>query len=286
MTDRSLAAQFARLHRGPGVLVLPNAWDLASAVLLEQLPGVRALGTTSAGLAGASGKPDGEEVSLDQVLGVVRQITAAVSVPVTVDFEAGYGAGPAEVARSVAAVLEAGAAGINLEDGSVGGPGLDDAGLHAEKVAAAREAANRATVPLVVNARTDTYWRSVGEPADRLRETIRRLGRYRQAGADCVFVPGFPAAGLPAAEQRAAIAELVAALDGMPINLLARRDLLPVAELAELGIRRMSVGSGLYRLGLAAVRAAMRELLLSGDPAALATADELPYPELAKLLGG
>ena len=278
----SYAARLKQLHEGPEVLVLPNAWDLPSALLLADLPEVRAIGTTSAGLAAAAGRPDGEEVTLDQVLAVVAPITAALAIPVTVDLEAGYGAEPAQVSRSIAAVVAAGAAGVNLEDGSVGGPGLDAADRHAAKIAAAREAGG----PLVLNARTDTYWRSTGEPGERFAETVRRLRAYRAAGADCLFVPGFPTPGLPADRQREAIRELVGELDGAPINLLARADLLPVGELAELGIRRLSMGSGLYRLGLAAVRSAMGELLRSGRPAALATADELPYPELAKLLGG
>jgi 2-methylisocitrate lyase-like PEP mutase family enzyme len=278
------ARRLGALHRGPGVLVLPNAWDLASAVLIAGVPGVRAIATTSAGVAAAGGRPDGEEIALADLLAVVRQVAGAVDVPVSVDLEAGYGAEPADVARSVAAVIEAGAVGVNLEDGEVTGPGLDDPGRHAEKIAAAREAADRAGVPLVINARTDTYWRDTND--DRFAGTVARLRRYLAAGADCLFVPGYPDPRQPPDTQRAHIADLVAAVDGAPVNLLSRTGLPTVAELADLGIRRLSVGSGLYRLALAAARNALRDLLDRGDPAALATADELPYAELAKLLRG
>lgn len=278
------AERFRRMHQGPEVLVLPNVWDAGSAVLLGALPRVRAVGTTSAGMAAAHGVPDGERMAFDALLGALSRITRAVRVPVSVDLEAGYGRTPQEVADSVASVIEFGAAGVNLEDGRPDAGGLLDPGDHAERVAAARAAADRAGVPLVVNARTDTYWRADGPAHLRFGETVRRLNLYHEAGADCLFVPGFPEPGSTPDAQRAAVAALVAAVDGMPLNLLGRSDLLPVGELHRLGVRRLSVGSALYRLAMSSARDAMEDLLDSGEQDALGAAERLPYGDLSASL--
>ena len=298
----AMARRLRELHQGPDVLVLANAWDAGSAALLAALPGVRALATTSAGVAAAHGVPDGELLALDHTLALVARICRTVDVPVSVDLEAGYGNGPEDVADSVASVIEAGAAGVNLEDGD---PAREDRLLspseHAERISAARSAADQLDTPIVVNARTDVYWRGIGAPDDRLAETARRLRLYADAGADCLFVPGFPknaalgtgagagtasgaAAGMDPERQREMIGDLVARLDGVPLNLLAGSTDLPVHELRALGIRRLSVGSALYRLGMAAVCEAMRELLNSGRQEALAGAQRLTYTGLARML--
>lgn len=291
----AMARRFRELHQGSDVLVLANAWDAGSAALLAALPGVRALATTSAGVAAAHGVPDGERLALDHTLALVARICRTVDVPVSVDLEAGYGNNPEDVADSVASVIEAGAAGVNLEDGD---PAHDDRLLapsaHAERISAARSAARQLDTPIVVNARTDVYWRGIGAPGKRFDETARRLRQYVEAGADCVFVPGFPGAAAPAGagadsapdldRQRRLIGELVAHLDGVPLNLLAGTTDLPVDELRALGVRRLSVGSALYRLGMAAVREAMGELLTSGRQDALAGAKRLTYGELARTL--
>jgi 2-methylisocitrate lyase-like PEP mutase family enzyme len=272
------------LHDGPDVLVLPNAWDAGSAVLLAGLPGVRAIGTTSAGLAAAQGLPDGERLPLDQLLAVVGQLTRSVDVPVTVDLESGYGRTAEDVVDSVISLIELGAAGVNVEDGLPAGPGLAPVAAHAERVAAARAAGAETGVPLVVNARTDVFWRSTGEPGDRFDEAVRRLLAYRDAGADCLFLPGFPAADTPPEQLRTRIRELTAALDGAPVNVLAAPHLPPAAELRTLGVRRLSVGSALYRLAMSAALTAGTALLDTGDPAVLAPAADLPYARLAELL--
>lgn len=294
----AMARRLRELHQGPDVLVLANAWDAGSAALLAALPGVRALATTSAGVAAAHGVPDGELLALDHTLALVARICRTVDVPVSVDLEAGYGNRPEDVADSVASVIEAGAAGVNLEDGD---PAREDRLLppseHAERISAACSAADQLDTPIVVNARTDVYWRGIGAPDDRLAETARRLRLYADAGADCLFVPGFPrnaasATGAGAAagartgpqRQREMIGDLVAHLDGVPLNLLAGSTDLPVHELRALGVRRLSVGSALYRLGMAAVCEAMGELLNSGRQEALAGAQRLTYAELARTL--
>ncbi|MBV8540206.1 MAG: isocitrate lyase/phosphoenolpyruvate mutase family protein [Pseudonocardiales bacterium] len=284
-TQREKAELFRRLHAEGDMLVLPNVWDVGSAALLARLPGVRAVATTSAGVAGALGVPDGEHLDFDQMLAVVSRLIQAVSVPVSVDLEAGYGATPQYVADAVAAMIEAGAVGVNLEDGlSSNTDRLMEPEFHAERVAAACSVGAQVGLPLVVNARTDTYWRSTGARESRFDETVRRLRTYHDAGADCLFVPAFPPSGLEPARQRELIGELVAALDGAPLNLLARPDLPSVPELRRLGVRRLSVGSALYRLSMATARDAFADLLNSGRQEALRGADDLTYQDLLDAL--
>ena len=183
---RSRAEAFRALHVPGRPFVLPNAWDAGSARTLAALPSTRALGTTSAGIAWSLGQPDGD-LDRDAMLEVVARVAAAVDVPVSADVEAGYG----DAAGTVAAVLAAGAVGVNLEDGT-GDPAapLRSAEEHAAIVAAARAAADDAGVPLFVNARVDVWWAGVGEPQERLEVAIERCRRYVAAGADGVFAPG------------------------------------------------------------------------------------------------
>lgn len=175
------------------------------------------------------------------------------------------------------------------------GPGaLLDPTAHAERISAARAAADRLGVPIVVNARTDVYWRGSGPAGGRFAETVHRLRLYAAAGADCVFAPGFPGPEADAPAGRAAIAELVRELDGVPVNLLAEPGLPPISELGALGVRRLSVGSALYRLGMAAVRDAVSRMVdcqmddgrktQEGGLDALRGAQRLTYPDLAAAL--
>jgi 2-methylisocitrate lyase-like PEP mutase family enzyme len=261
------AEAFLALHIPGRPFVLPNAWDAASALTLAALPATAALGTTSAAIAWSLGRPDGE-LDRDAMLEVVARVAAAVDVPVTADVEAGYG----DVAGTVAGVLAAGAVGVNLEDGT-GDPAaplrsIDD---HAAIVAAARAAADGAGVPLFVNARTDVWWAGAGDPAERLEHAVERLRRYVAAGADGVFAP--------ALVDAPTIGALAAAV-GAPLNVLASPGLPPLAELATLGVARVSTGSGTYRAALAGAAAAVARL--TGDEA-LAPA---PYGDVQGLLGG
>src|SRR2546425_10740446 len=188
---RERAAALRRLHRGPGILLLPNVWDVASARLVETA-GFSAVATSSAGVAFVLGYPDGERVSRAEMAEAVRRIASRVSVPVTADMEAGYGPSPEDAAATARAVVAAGAVGMNLEDApGPGGEGtLMDQALQVERIRAAREAAAAAGVPIVINARPDAFLAGVGEPATRLAHGARRLGAYRDAGADCLFAPG------------------------------------------------------------------------------------------------
>ena len=274
MSQPDKAALFRRLHQGPGILVLPNVWDVASARIVEQA-GFPAIATSSAGVAFALGYPDGERISRDEMTSVVARIVAHVAVPVTADMEAGYGRGPEDAAATVRAVIAAGAVGMNFEDspGEGGEPLLPEA-LQVERVRAVREAADATGVPFVLNARTDVFLEQVGEPAGRLAHAVRRLNAYRSAGADCLFAPGV--------SDAATIAMLVKEVHG-PLNVLAVAASPPIRELERLGVARVSLGSGPMRAGLTVLRRIAEELRTAGTYGALAGA--IPHADLNRLLG-
>ncbi|PMR61194.1 isocitrate lyase/phosphoenolpyruvate mutase family protein [Verrucosispora sp. ts21] len=212
---------FAALHRAGDPLVLPNVWDVASARLLVEA-GFPALGTTSLGVAATNGLPDGVGATEAESLALIRRL-AALPVQLTADIETG------SVAAAVA-VAEAGAVGVNVEDA------LRPAAEHATLIRSVK----REVPELFVNARTDTHWQRPGD----LAEAISRVRRYADAGADGVFVPGL--------SEPADIAAVVAAVE-VPVNILFLPDRHTVAALAELGVRRISTGSLLFRAALAAI---------------------------------
>jgi 2-methylisocitrate lyase-like PEP mutase family enzyme len=187
---QALAARFREQNRA-GRLLLPNAWDAASARIFEEA-GFTAIGTTSAGIAYAQGFQDAQRISRDAMVRAVATIVRSVSCPVSADVEAGYGAGAADVAATVDAILDAGVVGINLEDNTHGGVGASLFGIDEQcfRMSAAREVAERRGVPLVINARTDTFLLALGSNVEeRLLMTAERGSRYLRAGADLVFVP-------------------------------------------------------------------------------------------------
>src|SRR5690349_20736238 len=182
-TQAGLARQFLELHHGPNILVLPNAWDVASARIFEEA-GFPAIGTTSAGVANSLGYPDGQKIPRKEMLAVVRRIAEAVEVPVTADVEAGYGTTPEDVANTAREVIAAGAVGMNLEDGVDGKPDLlADMNLQKEIILAVLAVATASRAPFVLNARTDIFLNGIGPQETRLARTIERLNAYRAAGA-------------------------------------------------------------------------------------------------------
>jgi 2-methylisocitrate lyase-like PEP mutase family enzyme len=253
-TQADRARAFSDLHRD-GVLVLPNAWDVASAVLVRDA-GARAVATTSAGASWSTGTPDGGHLGRDRAVDLVARITALVDEPVTADIEGGYGADAAAVAVTAQAVLDAGAVGVNLEDG--GGAPLRDRREQAERIAAVRATADAAGVALFVNARTDTYLLGVDEP---FAETVRRAEAYLAAGADGIFVPGVA--------DPATIRRLVAAVDA-PLNVMAGPGAPGVGQLEDLGVRRVSVGMAIAQAAYGLTHRAAVELLTDGTYDALA----------------
>ena len=273
--QRERAETLRRLHQGPRILVLPNVWDVVTARIVEA-SGFAALATTSAGVAFALGYPDGERISRAEMAAAVRRIAARVRVPVTADMEAGYGRTPQAAAETAREVIAAGAVGMNLEDAPGDGDGLFDVALQAERVRAARESAESAGVPLVINARTDVFLASIGAPETRLAHAVRRLNAYRAAGADCLFAPGVV--------DRGTIAALVREVGG-PLNVLAGPGCPPVPELEALGVRRLSLGSGVMRATLGLVRRIAGELRGPGTFTALAGDQVPPHAEVNRLLG-
>ena len=271
MADK--AEHLRSLHQGPPILVLPNAWDAATARVFEAA-GFPAIATTSAGVAAALGYADGGAAPANEMIEAVARIARAVQVPVTADIEDGYAAAPDAVADMVLRVIAAGAVGVNIEDHVPGAADLVDLTLQADKIKAVVRAASIAGVRVVVNARTDVFLREIGEPSRRLEVAVARGNAYRDAGADCVFVPGV--------RDPATIRALVSGIGG-PVNILATVGTPPVSELEQLGVARVSVGSGPMRASLALVREVARELKTRGTFSTF-TANAFPYDELNELM--
>src|SRR5512144_1299326 len=247
---------FRRLHES-GCFVIPNPWDRGSAILLAQL-GFPALATTSAGFAWSLGRQD-NHVTLEQALAHYRSIAEAVTVPVNADFEGGFAVAPADVAANVAAAT--GIAGLSIED-STGDPvnPLFEFPLALERMHAARHAVDESGTGVLLTGRSEGF--VAGRPD--LTETIRRLTAYAEAGADCLFAPGVRAT--------ADIATIVRAVAPKPVNVLVGGDYTTVAELAQLGVRRISVGGSLARTAWTGFLAAAREIAEQGTFAGLARA--------------
>lgn len=273
MKQKQKAELFRKMHDRSGILVLPNAWDAASARIFE-LAGFPAVGTTSAGIAASLGYPDREQISRGEMAKAVSRIAGAVKIPVNADVEAGYGPIPKAVQQTVAAVIEAGAAGINFEDGTRDHVRpLLDPDQQCERIRIARDASKRDGGDLVINARTDVFLIEFGAERKRFDHAVRRANAYRAAGADCLFIPGVT--------DEATIQALVKAVDG-PLNVLAGPGMPPVAKLKELGVARVSLGSGPYRAALALTRRIAMELRDAGTYASF-TNDALPYDEVNAL---
>ena len=255
-SQSSKADRFRALHRAPKVLVLPNAWDVASARIFEEA-GASAIATTSAGIAFSLGYPDGQKISREEMIGVVARIASKVKHPVSADVEAGYGNRPEDAAQTAKAVIEAGAVGLNLEDGTEDSAHpIADLSLQLEKIAAVIETGRAKKIPLVLNARTDVYLRQVGSERSRFDEALRRLSAFRDAGADCLFVPGVRDLEL--------IASFVRELRH-PVNVLAGPGSPSVPELQKAGVARVSLGSSPARAAFGVARRVAQEVLTTGN---------------------
>ena len=246
----SRAETFHRLHR-EGCFVTPNPWDAGSARLLVQL-GFPALATTSSGFAWSLGKPD-NHATLDEALAHLTAVSAAVQVPVSADFEGGFAVAPRDVGRNVARAVETGIAGLSIED-ATGDPAapLLEAGLAAERIAAARSAIDASGTGVMLTARSEGF--IVGRPD--LDETIRRLVAFAEAGADCLFAPGI--------RTDAEIRAVVEAVRPRPVSVLAGSGFTSVAALRDLGVRRISVGGALARAAWTGFLRTARELAEEG----------------------
>lgn len=268
------AEKLRKLHHGPRILALPNVWDVVSARIAEEL-GYPAIATSSAAVAFSLGYPDGQRISRGEMLDAVARITRAVRVPVTADLESGYGKTPEEIADFTKAMVAAGAVGLNFEDVT----GDDESshvelGLQVKKIRAIRETSAALGVPVVINARTDIYLMPIGPEATRFERTVERLRAYREAGADCLFVPGL--------YDRETIARLVKAL-GAPLNILASPSCPSLDELEKMGVARVSAGSSAMRAAMGAFRRVAKDWLTHGSYDSL-TQVTIPYAELNNMM--
>jgi 2-methylisocitrate lyase-like PEP mutase family enzyme len=275
MNQKAKAEALLALHTGGRILVLVNAWDVASARIVEAA-GAPAVATTSAGVANALGYADGQQIPRGVMIEAVARIARAVAVPVTADVEAGYGPAPQDAAETAHQVLAAGAVGLNIEDatGDATNP-LFPVVQQVARIRAMREAAAAEDVALVINARTDVFLAAVGEPETRFDEAVRRANAYREAGADCLFVP--------AVTEANAIAALVSAING-PLNILAGPGAPPVADLQRLGVARVSTGSAFMRACFAKARDVSRDILTAGSWESLLE-NSISYRDINELVG-
>jgi len=275
MTTAEQAAKaeaFRALHRGPPLLLMANAWDAITARLFEA-EGFAAVATTSGGVSWAVGYADGEAAPWDEVVGQTARIARAVAVPVTADIEAGFGETPEEVARSIGDIIGAGVVGVNLEDGMPGPTPIRPIDEAVARIRAAREAANSAGVPIVINARTDLYLKQIGDDASRFDEAVARARAYLAAGADCFYPIGL--------RDPATMGRLVQALKA-PININVRAGWPSVAELEALGVARVTTATQLTLVALAATRQVAREIKATGRFDAINPA--IGHPEMQQLM--
>jgi len=253
--QREKAERFLRFHHDDEILVLLNSWDVGSSRLIEA-SGYKAVATTSMGIAASLGYPDCEVMQLSEMIETITGIVNGVQVPVTADLEAGYGSTTDEVVDSVRKFIATGIVGMNIEDSINLSPTLIDEMEFCERISAIRALSDSLGFHLVINARTDSFYTSSGSPREQLSESIRRGNKYRDAGADCIFVQPV--------WERETISTLVKEIDA-PINILANPGIgagMPpsVSELQDLGVARVSLGSGLMKATLALIKKVADEL--------------------------
>lgn len=262
-----VAEKFHHLHHD--FLILPNAWDPGSARIVESC-GAAAIATTSSGLGWSCGYPDGNAIPIAVLGQAVAAIERVISVPLSVDIEGGYASDPGTVGRNVTVILDNGGVGINLEDGN------DPPDLMLRKMTAARAAGQRAGVKLFINARTDVYLHMLVPKERMVEESVVRATRYREAGADGIFVPG--------AIEPDALKAIAQAVAPLPLNAMMRPGLPPATTLKSAGVRRLSAGGGIAMSALSLTKKLATEFLANGDSNALAANIQgLTYPGLNAL---
>ena len=234
--QRISAKIFQELHKGGEMLLLPNIWDAGSAFIFEK-QGFSALATTSAGMAYSMGYPDGEKISFSDLVFIIKSITRRIKIPLSVDFERGYGDTPKEFKEYSRILLESGAAGVNIEDGRPDST-LDSIELMKNKIEILLELKKELNLDFVINARTCTYWLKIGSDKEQLETALERGNIFKKAGADSVFIPGV--------EDRDILCELVKNID-MPLNFLINSKLSDFNIYKESGVKRLTLGSGIAR---------------------------------------
>ena len=285
MTQAQQAVRLLQLHHAPTPLILINAWDAASAAMIAHC-GLPAVASSSAALANALGFPDGQHLPWPQMLDAVQRIVRAVSVPVTADIESGFAANQRELEATITQIIAVGAVGVNLEDAQPGQDARDSLfplAEQIERIKAARRAALAQKIHLVINARTDAYWQAGVSPEEALRNTLKRGKAYLESGADCIFVPG-----LRNSDHIKALIDHLRTIHPdanphanphAPVNILAGPDVPSIPELAKLGVKRVSYGSGPHRAAMGLLRRMATEASSSGTYTTL-TEGAVPYAEI------
>ena len=274
--QKTLAEEFLKLHHEPQILLLPNAWDVVTTKIYEQL-GFRAIGTTSAGIAATLGYPDGEVMTLEENLSVVKRIIKSTNLPVSVDIEGGYSSNIEGAVKAADAALEIGAVGVNLEDstGDNNNPFFDVSEV-VERIKGIRSMAEVREIQLVINLRTDVYMLSEDDPRIKFRHTVERANIFKEAGANCIFVPDMGNL------NEKIIKEFVKEIDA-PLNIIAADNIPPVQKLEEIGVARLSFGPRPMRAMLALLVRMKKELLEKGTYEIMSS-DMLSYSEINKIL--
>ncbi len=257
--QKEKAERFLKFHHDKEMLVLLNSWDVGSSKLIEAC-GYKAIATTSMGIAASFGYPDSQVIQLSMLIETVKGIVNGVQVPVTVDFEAGFGNNVNEIIESVKKIIATGIVGINIEDSTDLNPKLIDEIDFCERISAIRALSDSLGFHLVINTRTDSFYVSSGSTQEKLRESIKRGNKYRNAGADCIFVQ-------PVGEKEI-ISTLVKEINA-PLNILSNPTMgaefpLSLSELQDLGVARVSHGSGLMKATLALMKKVADELTKQG----------------------
>jgi 2-methylisocitrate lyase-like PEP mutase family enzyme len=234
--QKEKARKFSTMHRQPGMFILPNAWDVGSAYVFEK-QGFAAVATSSAGIAYALGCPDSETVSFDDYLWIVERMSRRLNIPLSVDFERGYGETADEVKDNARKMLLAGVVGFNIEDGQPDGS-LAPLEFQLAKIKALTELKAELDIDFVINARSCAYWLNIGNEETKLQTACERGNAFAEAGADCVFVPG--------AVDENTIRRLVVGIKA-PLNIILNGKFNDFAQLRKLGVRRLSIGSSLVR---------------------------------------
>lgn len=257
--QKEKAEMFLKYHQDKEILTLLNSWDIGSSKLIEAC-GYKAIATTSMGIAASLGYPDCQIITLSEMIEAITGIVNGVKVPVTVDIEAGYGNNLNEIVDSVKKIIATGIVGINIEDSIDLSPDLIDEMEFCERISAIRALSDSLGFHLVINARTDSFYTASGSPQEKLSESIKRGNKYREAGADCIFVQ-------PVWEKNI-ISTLVKEINA-PINILANPTIgagvtPSIKELQDLGVARVSLGSGLMKATLALIKKVADELSEKG----------------------